>query len=722
LLAIAALAEPWPLAFIVDTVLADKRPPGWITAIVGDGRGAMILLAVGLSLVITLLNGGLTVINEYITTKVDQRMVLDFRSDLFRRAQQLSLAYHDDTRTGMLMYRINNQADSVGQILVALPALGQSLLTLIGMLWVAYRIDPLLSFLAVAIVPFIYFSTTYYSNRIEPQLLRVRGLEGQNLSIVHEAMAMMRVVVSFGRERHEFERFRRQGEEAVDARIKLTVRQTAFQLVVSLITALGTATVLGVGAFRVLNDQISAGELLVVMAYIAAVYAPLETLTNSITSFQQQFISFDHALQLLDTPVDVQEKPDARPLMFPRGELDFDSVSFSYRSRPGTLKDISFSIKAGEAVALVGPTGAGKSTLVSLLPRLYDPERGRVMIDGLDVKGLRLESLRAQFSIVLQEPLLFTGTIGENIAYGKPGCTQYDIEEAAKAANAHEFIMRLPQKYDTPLGERGAKISGGERQRISVARAFLRDAPILILDEPTSSIDSRTEAVILEALERLMRGRTTIMIAHRLSTIRSVDRILVLHEGQLIQQGTHKSLMARPGLYRQLWQAQTRHQKQVEAAREALGKNKPANLLEPSPPPPQLKATNGSVNGSEPRQAATKRKAANGSADESKPRAAATRGKATNGSANGSEPRQAATKPKAANGSAKGPSPRRGTATAKAVDGSVNGSATGVGRRRRVGETKAVTGSSNGSANGDQRQAQTTKRRQRTSALPRDRA
>jgi ATP-binding cassette subfamily B protein len=586
-LALVALAEPWPLAFIVDTVLADREPPGFITALVGDGRGALILCAVGLSLLITLLAGGLSVVNEYVTTKVDQRMVLDFRSDLFQHAQRLSLAFHDDARTGMLMYRINNQADSVGRIIVSLPELGQSVLTLIGMLWIAYRIDPLLSLVAVAIVPFIYSSTTYYSNRIEPQLLKVRGMEGNNLSIVHEAMAMMRVIVSFGRERHEFERFRRQGEETVDARIKLTVRQTAFQLVVSLITAVGTAAVLGVGAFRVINGHISAGELLVVMSYIAAVYAPLETLTNSITSFQQQFISFDHALQLLDTPVDVQEKENATALSGCRGAIELQDVGFSYKSRPDTLKHVSFSINPGEAVALVGPTGAGKSTLMSLLPRLYDPQYGRVIIDGHDVRDLTLESLRAQFSIVLQEPLLFSGTIAENIGYGRPGCSQADIEEAAKAANAHDFIQRLPKKYETPLGERGAKISGGERQRIAVARAFLRDAPILILDEPTSSIDSRTEAVILEALERLMEGRTTIMIAHRLSTIRNADRILVLNDGELAEQGTHKSLVARHGLYRQLWQAQTRHRQRVQAAREAVAQVEPAQVapVEAAPRP-----------------------------------------------------------------------------------------------------------------------------------------
>jgi ABC-type multidrug transport system fused ATPase/permease subunit len=558
LLAFVALLEPWPLALIVDTVLGDKPPPGWVAAIVGDHNGPLIFAAVLGSLLITLLAGGMHVVNEYFATKVDQRMVLDLRSDLFQHVQRLSLAFHDGVRSGNLMYRINDQADSLGNIVTAIPSFLQSLLTLIGMLWIVYRIDPRMAQLAVAIVPFIFWSTTYYANRIEPQLMRVRRLEGQNLAIVHESLAMLRVVVAFGRERHEFERWRRQGEESVDARVKLTVKQTAFRLVVSLITALGTAAVLGIGAYQVLNRRISAGQLLVIMSYIAAVYAPLETLTNSVTQFQAQFIGLDHAMSLLEIPPAVREKDDAIDIGRARGEVRFDNVNFSYETRPNTLKALSFSVPAGTAVAIVGPTGAGKSTLVSMLPRLYDPQKGRVLIDDHDVRDLTIASLRAQFSIVLQEPLLFSGTIAENIEYGRQGASRDELEQAAKAANAHDFIEALPKGYETKLGERGTKISGGERQRIAVARAFLRDAPILILDEPTSSIDSRTEAVILDALERLMEGRTTILIAHRLSTVRSVQQILVLNDGQVVEQGAHDELLDHDGMYRNLWEAQTR--------------------------------------------------------------------------------------------------------------------------------------------------------------------
>jgi ATP-binding cassette, subfamily B, bacterial len=564
LLAAVALAEPWPLAFVVDSVVGDKPPPGWLTEIVGESTATLIIVAVVGSLLITLLAGGLTVVNEYLTTSVDQKMVLDFRSDLFQHAQRLPLSFHDDARTGMLMYRINNQAGSVGAIVVALPVVAQSVLTILGMAWIAWRIDAVLAGLALAVAPFVYYSTTYYADRIEPQLLRVRGMEGMNLTIVHEAMAMLRVILAFGRERHEFDRFRSQGEATVEARIKLTVRQTLFKLGVSFITAAGTAAVLGVGAYRVINGHISVGELLVIMAYIAAVYAPLEALTNTITGFQQQFIALDHALGILDTPLEVTEREGAISMDRGVGALAFEHVNFGYQTRPDTLRDISFDVKPGSALAVVGPTGAGKSTLVSLIPRFYDPDDGRVTIDGVDLRDLTLDSLRAQFSIVLQEPLLFSGSIFDNIRYGRTDATPDEVRDAARAANAHDFIMRLPDGYDTMLGERGTKVSGGERQRIAVARAFLRDAPILILDEPTSSIDSRTEGVILDALERLMEGRTTIMIAHRLSTVRRADHIVVLHEGQLVEQGSHDELMDRDGLYRQLWEAQMKERRDGE--------------------------------------------------------------------------------------------------------------------------------------------------------------
>jgi ATP-binding cassette, subfamily B, bacterial len=591
-LALVVLAEPWPIAFVIDSVLGTNEPPGWVTGIFGDRVGVMIALAVGATLLLTALSGGLTVINEYLATTVDQRMVLDLRSEMFQHAQRLSLAFHDTERTGILMYRINQQASAVGRIVTGLPQIAQAVLTIVGMGYVTYRIDPLLALIALAVVPFIFYSTTFYTDRIEPRLYRVRGLEGINLSIVHESMQMMRVVLAFGHEKREYGRFREQGEQAVDARIDLTVRQTAFKLGVQMITAVGTAAVLGIGAYRAINGHISPGELIVVLTYITQVYTPLEQLTTTIAAFQQDFIAVRHALDLLDTAPEVVEKPDARAVERVRGEIELESVSFNYPRRPGVLRDVSLRVPAGEAVALVGPTGAGKSTLVSLLPRFYNTSHGRVLLDGTDITDLKLDSLRAQFSIVLQEPLLFSGTILDNISYGKPDASDEEVREAARLANAHEFISRLPDGYETMLGERGAKISGGERQRIAVARAFLRDAPILMLDEPTSAIDSETESVILEALERLMEGRTTIMIAHRLSTLRAVDQILVLNEGRVEQRGRHDQLVAQPGLYRRLWQAQAgAPDKELPAGpRQAAKLPAPSRAGPPSPSPAELPA------------------------------------------------------------------------------------------------------------------------------------
>jgi ATP-binding cassette, subfamily B, bacterial len=570
LLAVVALAQPWPLAFAVDSIIGDKPVPGWVDAIFGSSVGALIALAVVATLFLTLLSGGMTVWNEYLSTNVDQRMVLDFRSEMFQHAQKLSLAFHDTESKGILMYRLNDQAAAMGQIVTALPQVAQSVLTLVGMAYISVQINPLLALLALGTTPFIAYSTTFYTDRIEPRLYRVRGLGALNLAIVYEAMAMMRVVLAFGTQGREFSRFRKQGETWVDETVGLTVRQTAFRLAVQAITSAGTAAVLGVGCYQAVNGQITAGELLVVLSYIAQIYQPLEDLTTTITNFQQWFINLLMSFDLLDMEPEVIEKPGAAPLRNGRGEIELEGVGFGYESRSEVLKNISLHIPSGRAVALVGPTGAGKSTLVSLLPRFYDTQEGSVRIDGRDVRDLKLTDVRQQFSIVLQEPLLFSGTIANNIRYGKPDAPMQEVIEAAKEANAHDFISAFPDGYDTVLGEQGAKLSGGERQRIAVARAFLKDAPILILDEPTSSIDSRTEAVILDALDRLMEGRTTILIAHRLSTIRGVDDIVVMDDGEIVQQGTHDELVRQTGLYGQLWDAQTRaaahRQPQLEAA------------------------------------------------------------------------------------------------------------------------------------------------------------
>ncbi|MBA2517299.1 MAG: ABC transporter ATP-binding protein [Solirubrobacterales bacterium] len=554
--AAATLLSPWPLAILIDTVLGNKPLPSLLGFLGGLSRTDLILIAVIGGLLVTGLEHGLAVVDNYVNTKLDQNMVLGLRSDMFRHAHRLSLAWHDTKRTGVLMFQVNNQAAAVGSVTVAIPPLLQSVVTLFGMFFIVYKIEPFLAMLSLTVVPFIYYSAGYYARRIQPRVMRVRSLEGGSLAIVHEAMAMLRVIIAFGRESHEYQRFRRQAEEAVDARVALTVRQTVFSLVVTMTTAAGTALVLGFGAYGVLRKELSAGELLVVMGYITSLYKPLEQVSNTVSSLQEQFLSLRGALELLDTPPEIVEKPDAQVLGRSAGRITYEGVSFSYGGRRGTLQDVSFDAGVGSRVAVVGPTGAGKSTLLNLLPRFYDPQRGCVRLDGVDLRELGLASLRAQISVVAQEPLLFAGTILENIRYGRLEADDEEVFEAARAANADDFIRGLPKGYETALGERGAQISGGERQRISVARAFLKDAPILILDEPTSAIDSRTEAVILEALERLMENRTTFMVAHRLSTIRDADLILVVNHGRIVERGTHEELLENGSLYQELHEAQ----------------------------------------------------------------------------------------------------------------------------------------------------------------------
>lgn len=554
---VISLAEPWPLAFMVDNVIGSQRPPAILTQFIGTpDRFTLLVLAALAGLVLVLLRNAMTVLHEYVNTKLHQRLVLDFRSDLFEHAQRLSVSYHDSTPTGMLTTQINLLPDQAGDIVIGLPPLVQSGITLVGMFIIAIELDPVLALLALTVVPVIYYSVGVYSARIVPRLQRVRGLEFQTMSIIFEAMAMLRVIAAFARERHEFRRFRSQGETAADARVKLTVRQTLFSLVVNTWTAAGTALVLGFGAYHVLHGQLSIGELLVFLSYIAATYGPLETISSSVGSMQQQLVGLQGAFYLLDARPDVVDAPDAVDLKHARGAVAFDHVNFNYGGRTGTLTDITFAVVPGQRVAIVGPTGAGKTTLVSLIKRFHDARKGTVSVDGIDVRQLKVRSLREQVSVVLQVPELFSGSIVDNIRYGRLEATMPEVIEAAKAANAHDFIARLPKGYDTELGEGGAQLSVGERQRICVARAFLKDSPILILDEPTSSIDSNTETVILDALDRLSIGRTTFVIAHRLSTIRHVDLILVLSEGQLVEQGTHDELLRQNGLYRQLYDVQ----------------------------------------------------------------------------------------------------------------------------------------------------------------------
>lgn len=561
LISLAGLLAPWPLTILIDSVLGDHPLPAVLQLVPGlaaAGRHTLLIVVVLAGVGVILLQNGLRVLQGYVQTKLEQGMILDFRANLFQHAQRLSLAFHDKHRSGQLIFAINNQAGAVVGPLQTVQPLMQSVLTLGGMFWIMVQMDVQLALLSLTVVPFLYYAVGYYTTHVQARLREVSNIERDTLSIIHEAISMLRVIVAFGREPHEYQRFQRQGEQVKVARVQLTVRQTLFNLAVNLTTAVGTALVLGFGAYRVLEGRLTVGQLLVVMSYIGLIYKPLETISYTIGSLQERFISLQVAFKLLDTEPEIKDAPNARQIQRAQGHIRFEEVCFEYDGRPETLKNISFEVKPGQVVAVVGQTGAGKTTLISLLPRFYDPQQGRIYLDDNDIQELAVKSLREQISLVLQEPLLFSGTIAENIRYGRLEASMEEVMAAATAANAHDFIMRLPQQYETSIGERGAQLSGGERQRISVARAFLKDAPILILDEPTSAIDSKTEAIILDALDRLMIGRTTFMIAHRLSTIHHADLILVIDHGQLVEQGMHDELVRRDGLYKQLHDVQTR--------------------------------------------------------------------------------------------------------------------------------------------------------------------
>jgi ATP-binding cassette subfamily B protein len=539
-----ALLGPVPLKIAVDTVVGSQPLPPLLRALLPDPETHTKLLLLGVAaglLVFVVFLTHLQALGSYVLrTHTGEWLTLHFRALLFRHVQRLAFAFHDARGTADTIYRIQYDAPSVQWLTIhgAIPLL-TSAITLLSMLYVTARLDWQLALVAMSIIPFLMAIPKIYDCRMRGQYTSVKELESSSLGIVHEVLTALRVVKAFGREDHEQERFVAQSTAGMGARIRLAVAESAFGLLSNVITAIGTALVLYIGVRSVLSSRLTLGELLMIIAYLTQLYGPLNAIGDKIISLQPYVASIKRAFELLDEVPDVAERPHARPLKRAAGAIELRDVGFAYDGENLVLDGVSFAIEAGTRLGIAGRTGAGKSTLMSLLMRFYDPSRGQILLDGVDLRDYKLAELRNQFAIVMQDPVLFSTSIAENIAYGRPGASFQDIVTAAKVANAHDFIVALPNGYDTLVGERGLRLSGGERQRIALARAFLKDAPILILDEPTSAIDVATEALIMEAMQRVMAGRTTLMIAHRLSTLDVCDARLVIEHGRLVEATGH---------------------------------------------------------------------------------------------------------------------------------------------------------------------------------------
>jgi ATP-binding cassette subfamily B protein/subfamily B ATP-binding cassette protein MsbA len=564
LLAIIAATEialgvlaPWPLKLVIDNVLGPQPMPPTIAAIahtlIGDSKAELLFVVVLGGLLLQLGSQVVSTINTQVQVDTGQRMVYTLRARLLAHLQALALRHHIVSRTADSVYRLEADAYCVHDLVMSgvLP-LVTSVATLTAMFAILLRLDQSLALLSLAVIPFLYACLRYYSKRMIDRAERVKELESKLVERLYEILSSIKVVKGFAREPHELQSFKSAGNETMSARLRFTWQESLFTLIVTAITLTGTALVLAVGGLHVLSGQLSVGHLLVVTAYLAAVYGPLSSIAHTTGSLQNAIASSRRVREIFSHTPELLDAPDAVDASDITGDIRFENASFSYTDDRQILRDISFSASPGEMVALVGLTGAGKSTLASLIPRFFEPTSGRVLIDGVDVSQYRLRTLREQIALVLQDAMLFGGSVADNIRYGRLDATDDEVEQAARAAHAHEYIMRLPKGYDTPLAEAGGSLSGGERQRLGIARALLKDAPILILDEPTSSLDALSEEAVFDALRRLRQGRTTIVIAHRLSTIRDADRILVLHEGRIAAQGTHQELLASNEMYRRM--------------------------------------------------------------------------------------------------------------------------------------------------------------------------
>lgn len=563
---LASLFEPWPIKIVLDNVLGSRQLPPWLADFVkvtlGESKLAIVQFAALATVIVAAVGAVASYTENYQTTKVGQWVMHDLRQTLYHHIQRLSLSYYDRNKTGDLISRVTIDVAAV-QDLVSTVLLGMlvNILTLAGMIAVMFYLNWNFTLIALSVTPILALEVYRQTHRIKQATRAVRKKESEVVSVVQEALSSIRVVKAFASEDYEEKRLEKETRESIVMALRARAIKARLSPVVDVIVAAGTCIVLWYGARLALSGELTAGALIVYLLYLGKMYKPIRDLSKMTDTISKALVGVERIREVIETEEQVHDSPRARPAPRFKGEIEFDRITFDYtRDRP-MLKEVSFHIMPGQFAAFVGPTGAGKTTIISLIPRFYTPRSGRVRIDGVDIQNFTMKSLRQQISFVLQETLLFHAPIWQNIAYGKPEATRDEIIRAAEFANAHEFIEQMPEGYETMVGERGVTLSGGQRQRIAIARAVIRDSPILILDEPTSGLDASSEKLVMDALGRLMEGRTSIVIAHHLETVKNADVIFVLENGTIIESGTHRDLLSHGKLYAQLYEAQFQDEK-----------------------------------------------------------------------------------------------------------------------------------------------------------------